>query len=58
MKAEATGKAGRPKSTNPANKPILVRLTQEQHRQYLEIGGARWLKRLLNDAMAADKTQK
>ena len=53
MKAEATGKAGRPKSTNPANKPILVRLTQEQHRQYLEIGGARWLKRLLDEYIAS-----
>lgn len=55
MKAEATGKAGRPKSTNPANKPILVRLTQEQHRQYLELGGARWLKRMLNELMEKNK---
>jgi hypothetical protein len=44
--------AGRPIEINPANKKVQVWLTEEQHRKFIEIGGSRWLKRLLNEAIA------
>ena len=50
--------AGRP-AAPPRPPPVSWRPdTQAQRDKFLELGGARWLKRLLNDAMAADKTQK
>ncbi|MDO8313076.1 MAG: hypothetical protein Q7T25_14170 [Sideroxyarcus sp.] len=39
--------AGRPKA-EPAQ-PVSIRLTKAQHAAYIERGGARWIKRLLND---------
>ena len=41
--------AGRPVSINPASKMITAKLTQEQHRRWVELGASRWLKRLLNE---------
>lgn len=41
--------AGRPVSTNPADKMISVKLTQEQYRKWVEVGASRWLKRMLDD---------
>jgi len=29
----------------------MLRLTEPQHRKYLELGGARWIKRLINEAI-------
>lgn len=46
MGGKRTG-AGRPKA--PATKPVTLRLTPEQHRVYLERGGARWIKRLIDE---------
>ena len=39
--------AGRPASTNPT-KPISIRLTAAQHARYMALGGAKWLKALLD----------
>ena len=58
MKGGKREGAGRPPSP-PRPAPVSWRPdTQEQRDKFLELGGARWLKRLLNDAMAADKPQK
>lgn len=58
MKGGKREGAGRPPApTRPT--PVSWRPdSQGQRDKFLELGGARWLKRLLNDAMAADKTQK
>ena len=39
--------AGRP--TAPPTKPIMLRLTEPQRLKYLELGGARWIKRLIDE---------
>ena len=41
-------KPGRPKSE--PTYPAMLRLTKIQRSKYLELGGARWVKRLLNEA--------
>jgi hypothetical protein len=41
--------AGRPKVLNPPTKQIKVLVTEEQHQKFLDIGGSRWLKKVLND---------
>ena len=58
MKGGKREGAGRPPAPQrPA--PVSWRPdTQAQRDKFIELGGARWLKRLLNDAMAADKPQK
>ena len=38
---------GRKPSTNPTS-PISIRLTAAQHARYMTLGGARWLKALLD----------
>ena len=43
--------AGRPRTLNPPDKQIKVLVTEEQHRQFLDLGGSRWLKRLLNESI-------
>jgi hypothetical protein len=40
-------KPGRPKA-EPTT-PISIRLTKAQHTAYIELGGARWVKRLLSE---------
>lgn len=42
--------AGRPPSTDPANKLVTVKMTERQHQKFLAIGGSRWLKRMLESA--------
>jgi len=39
--------AGRPKA--PPSVPVCIRLSKEQHAYYMERGGARWIKRLIDD---------
>lgn len=39
--------AGRPPSTDPARHSIKARLTSSQYAKWKEIGGSRWLKRML-----------
>ena len=45
-------KAGRPPA--PPTKPAIVRLTEPQRLKYLELGGVRWIKRLIDEAIKAD----
>jgi hypothetical protein len=40
--------AGRPKS--PETKPAMLRLTEAQRLKYLELGGSRWVKRLIDES--------
>ena len=41
--------AGRPPA--PPTKPAMIRLTEAQRLKYLELGGARWVKRLIDEAL-------
>lgn len=44
--------AGRPAGTNkPATKPRAIRMTDEQHAKYVELGGAKWAQRMINEAI-------
>lgn len=43
-------KPGRPPA--PPTKPAMIRLTEVQRVKYLELGGARWVKRLIDEALA------
>jgi hypothetical protein len=40
--------AGRPPATNPAIKRIAVKVTQAQHKRFIELGASKWLKALLD----------
>jgi hypothetical protein len=40
--------AGRPPSPNPANVNVHIKMTAQQHRQFLDLGGSRWVKRLID----------
>ena len=40
------GKPGRPRSE--PTKPVMLRLTETQRKKYIERGGARWVKRLID----------
>jgi hypothetical protein len=42
--------AGRPPSDNPAKHIVKARLTDEQKAKWQELGGSRWLKRMLEEA--------
>lgn len=42
--------AGRPKAADPVSKQIKIMVTEEQHRQFLELGGSRWFKRVLAES--------
>jgi len=44
---EPKRKPGRPKAK--PTKPAMLRLTEAQHKAYIELGGARWVKRLLDE---------
>ena len=50
MKGGKREGAGRPPSTDPANKLVTVKLTQSQYKKWVEIGASRWLKRMLESA--------
>ena len=43
--------AHRPISTNKATMLITVKATPEQKAKFLELGGSRWVKRLINQAI-------
>ena len=43
-------KPGRPVAE--PTKPVMLRLTQTQNDKYLELGGARWVKRLIDEALS------
>lgn len=40
--------AGRKPSLNPATKLATVKMTREQHKVFLSLGGSKWVKQLLN----------
>jgi hypothetical protein len=44
-----TRKVGRPIAE--PTKPAMVRLTEKQRLKFLELGGARWIKRLIDESM-------
>ena len=43
-------KPGRPVSE--PTKPAMIRLTEAQRVKYLELGGARWVKRLIDESIS------
>ena len=45
------GGLGRPRSTNPASKSISIRATPDQHRKFLALGGCKWIKKIIDDAL-------
>lgn len=49
MKGGKRPGAGRPPAQ--PTKPAMIRLTEPQRVKYLELGGARWVKRLINEAI-------
>ena len=49
--------AHRPTSDNPASLLITIKATPEQKAKFLELGGSRWVKRLINEAIGGDKTE-
>ena len=48
MKGGKREGAGRPSSTDPATKLVTVKMTPKQHAKFLELGGSRWVKRLID----------
>lgn len=52
--------AGRKPATDPATKLATMKLTPSQHAKFLELGGSRWVKRLIDTALgklaAVEKT--
>jgi hypothetical protein len=49
MKGGKQEGAGRPPA--PPTKPAMLRLTEPQRIKYLELGGAKWIKRLIDEAI-------
>ena len=45
------GGLGRPPSTNPASKSISIRATPSQHKQFLALGGCKWLRKIIDEAL-------
>lgn len=48
--------AGRPPSADPATKLATMKLTPSQHAKFLELGGSRWAKRLIDAALGKPAT--
>lgn len=46
-------KAGRPPAE--PTKPAMLRLTERQRIKYLELGGSRWVKRLIDESTEGKK---
>jgi len=44
---------GRPRAE--PTKPAMVRLTERQRVKFLELGGARWVKRLIDNYLNGDR---
>ena len=52
MKGGTRPGAGRPVgTTKEPTKPVLIRLTEPHRVKFKELGGARWLRRLLDEAI-------
>jgi hypothetical protein len=59
MQAMETKRKGRPPAAGEArNEEIRVRATQEELRQFVELGGAEWLRQALRRAYARLKGAK
>ncbi len=50
MKGGKQPGAGRPPSADPARHIVKARLTDAQHAKWLELGGSRWLKRMIEES--------
>ena len=46
--------AGRPPAESPAKHNVGARLNDKQLAKWLELGGSRWLKRLIDEACQKD----
>ena len=51
MKGGKQPGAGRPPTDNPAIHIVKARLTDEQYAKWLELGGSRWAKRLIDEEL-------
>jgi hypothetical protein len=51
MKGGKRKGAGRKPSLNPASKLVTMKVTPEQHKKFLALGGSRWVKRLIDEAV-------
>ena len=49
MKGGKQPGAGRPPASDPATKLATIKMTPSQHAKFIELGGSRWVKRLLNE---------
>lgn len=49
MKGGKQPGAGRPVSTDPARHTVKARLTDAQFAKWQELGGSRWLKRIIEE---------
>ena len=54
MKGGKQPGAGRPPSTDPARHNIKARLTDAHYLRWQELGGSRWLKRMIDDSKKID----
>jgi len=45
------GGAGRPPSSNPACRSISIRVTISQHEKFLSLGGCKWIKQIIDNAL-------
>lgn len=45
------GGNGRPPLNNPASKSISIRVTPSQHEKFLSLGGCKWIKKIIDDAL-------
>ena len=57
MKGGKREGAGRPPAADKAVKLVTVKMTPSQHQKFLELGGSRWLKRMIETAFATGKRQ-
>lgn len=51
MKGGRQPGAGRPPAADPATKLATIKMTPTQHAKFLELGGSRWVKRLIDTAL-------
>ena len=42
---------GRKPSLNPATKLVTIKMTPQQAAKFLELGGSRWVKRLIDETI-------
>ena len=55
MKGGKREGAGRPQTDTPARHIVKARLTDEQYAKWLDLGGSRWLKRMLDGAVPVSR---